>query len=74
MNLKYETSTDNRKFDSDKLNKIVSSTYANSRTCQEIFEVIQERLNSKRSTIKNIIKVNSENSKQISLNRLLISL
>lgn len=57
MILKSETSSDSRKFDSDKLQKIVTSTYDNSKNCQEIFEVLQERLNSKRSTIKNIIKV-----------------
>lgn len=55
--LKSETSSDSRTFDSDKLQKIVTSTYDNSKNCQEIFDVLQERLSSKRSTIKNIIKV-----------------
>lgn len=57
MTVKLQTSSDNRKFDSEILDKIVICTFENSKNCKEIFEIIRERLLSKRSTIKNLIKV-----------------
>lgn len=40
-----------------KVQKIISSTFENSKSCEEIFSVLKERIYSKRSTNLNIIKV-----------------
>ena len=57
MILKSQTNSDNQNLDPVKLQKIISSTYESSKNCEEIFDVVHERISSKRSTIKNLINV-----------------
>lgn len=51
------TTSDKSALNHIKIQQIIDSTFENSKTCNEIFDVIKERLESNRSTVINITKV-----------------
>ena len=51
------TSSDKSALNQIKIQQIINSTFENSKSCTEIFDIIKERLESNRSTILNITKV-----------------
>lgn len=63
MMIKTITGSDDSQLNKDKVQKVIVSTYENSKNCEEIFSVISERFSSKRSTINNILKVSQAKMK-----------
>lgn len=57
MKIRSITNSDEKDPSEKDVKIIIDRTYENSRSCDEIFEVIKERLNSKRSTNLNLLKV-----------------
>lgn len=57
ITLRSMTGSDEDPLSAGKVEHALQSTYENSVSCEEVFYVIRERLNSKRSTNLNLIKV-----------------
>ena len=60
MIIKSITNSETEELSMENVQTIISSTFVSSKNCEQIFEIIFERFNSKRSTDSIILKVNTK--------------